>query len=87
MIRIRLKRIGKKRHPHYRVVVADKPDKRDGRFIENLGSYDPHADPPSIVHTSCKDVHHRRPRSEGEHRGRSEKDQPFIRYWHRRLPP
>lgn len=49
MIRIRLKRIGKKRHPHYRVVVADKPDKRDGRFIENLGSYDPHADPPSIV--------------------------------------
>jgi small subunit ribosomal protein S16 len=49
MIRIRLKRIGKKRHPHYRMVVADKPDKRDGRFIENLGSYDPHADPPSIV--------------------------------------
>ena len=49
MIRIRLKRIGKKRHPHYRVVVADKPDKRDGRFIENLGSYDPHADPPTIV--------------------------------------
>jgi small subunit ribosomal protein S16 len=49
MIRIRLKRIGKKRHPHYRVVVADKPDKRDGRFIENLGSYDPHADPPSIL--------------------------------------
>ena len=49
MIRIRLKRIGKKRHPHYRVVVADKPDKRDGRFIENLGSYDPHADPPSLI--------------------------------------
>ena len=49
MIRIRLKRIGKKRHPFYRVVVADKPDKRDGRFIENLGSYDPHSDPPSII--------------------------------------
>jgi small subunit ribosomal protein S16 len=49
MIRIRLKRIGKKRHPFYRVVVADKPVKRDGRFIENLGSYDPHADPPSII--------------------------------------
>jgi small subunit ribosomal protein S16 len=49
MIRIRLKRIGKKRHPHYRMVVADKPDKRDGRFIENLGSYDPHADPPLIL--------------------------------------
>ncbi len=49
MIRIRLKRIGKKRHPFYRLVVADKPDKRDGRFIENLGSYDPHQDPPSII--------------------------------------
>src|SRR5512139_942281 len=49
MIRIRLRRIGKKRHPYYRVVVADKPDRRDGRFIETLGSYDPHADPPSII--------------------------------------
>lgn len=49
MIRIRPKRIGKKRTPFYRVVVADKPDKRDGRFIENLGSYDPHANPPSAV--------------------------------------
>ena len=49
MIRIRLKRIGKKRTPFYRVVVADKPDKRDGRFIENLGSYDPHANPPSVI--------------------------------------
>ena len=49
MIRIRLRRIGKKRHPHYRVVVADKPDRRDGKFIETLGSYDPHQDPPSLV--------------------------------------
>lgn len=49
MIRIRLKRIGKKRNPFYRMVVADKPNKRDGRFIENIGSYDPHSDPPSIV--------------------------------------
>ena len=49
MIRIRLRRIGKKRHPHYRVVVADKPDRRDGRFIETLGSYDPHANPPAVV--------------------------------------
>ncbi len=31
------------------LIVADKPDKRDGRFIENLGSYDPHSDPPSII--------------------------------------
>lgn len=49
MIRIRLKRIGKKRHPFYRLVVADKPDRRDGRFIETLGSYDPHANPPVVT--------------------------------------
>ena len=49
MIRIRLKRIGKKRHPYYRVVVADKLSKRDGGFIAELGSYDPHADPPTAV--------------------------------------
>lgn len=48
MIRIRLKRIGKKRHPYYRVVVADKPARRDGRFIETLGSYDPHSNPPVV---------------------------------------
>ncbi len=48
MIRIRLKRIGKKRHPFCRVVVADKPDRRDGRFIETLGSYDPHSNPPVV---------------------------------------
>ncbi len=48
MIRIRLRRIGKKRHPFYRLVVADKPTKRDGAFLETLGSYDPHADPPAV---------------------------------------
>lgn len=48
MIRIRLRRIGKKRHPYYRLVVADKPAKRDGAFLETLGSYDPHSDPPSV---------------------------------------
>lgn len=46
MLRIRLRRIGKRRHPYYRVVVADQRAKRDGRFVETLGSYDPHADPP-----------------------------------------
>ncbi len=48
MIRIRLRRVGKMRQPYYRLVVANKPDKRDGDFIETLGSYDPHADPPTI---------------------------------------
>ena len=46
MLRIRLRRVGKRRHPYYRVVVADQRAKRDGRFVETLGSYDPHADPP-----------------------------------------
>lgn len=48
MIRIRLRRVGKKRQPYYRVVVAEKEAKRDGAFLETLGSYDPHADPPSV---------------------------------------
>lgn len=48
MLRIRLRRLGKKRQPYYRVVVANKPDRRDGDFIETLGSYDPHANPPSL---------------------------------------
>lgn len=49
MIRIRLRRTGKKGYPLYRVVVANQPDRRDGRFIEILGSYDPHQDPPKIT--------------------------------------
>ncbi len=46
MIRIRLRRVGKKRHASYRMVVANQPAKRDGAFLEILGSYDPHAVPP-----------------------------------------
>lgn len=48
MIRIRLRRVGKKRQPYYRVVVAEKQAKRDGAFLDTLGSYDPHADPPLV---------------------------------------
>ena len=46
MLKIRLRRIGKTKKPYYRMVVADNPDRRDGDFIETLGSYDPHSDPP-----------------------------------------
>ena len=46
MLKIRLRRIGKTKMPYYRMVVADNPDRRDGDFIETLGSYDPHANPP-----------------------------------------
>jgi small subunit ribosomal protein S16 len=45
MLRIRLSRIGKKRHPYYRVVVADAESKRDGRVVERIGNYNPHTEP------------------------------------------
>ncbi len=47
MLRIRLRRVGKKGQAYYRVVVADQRFPRDGRFLESLGAYDPHATPPS----------------------------------------
>ncbi len=40
-VKIRLSRVGKKHAPFYRVVVADSRSKRDGKFIENLGTYNP----------------------------------------------
>ena len=45
MVKIRLTRIGNKKRPFYRLVAADARSPRDGRFIEILGIYDPHADP------------------------------------------
>ena len=48
-VKIRLKRMGKIRTPFYRVVVADSRTKRDGRVIEEIGTYNPKADP-SIIH-------------------------------------
>ena len=47
MLRIRLRRVGKKGQAYYRVVVADQRAPRDGRFLESLGAYDPHATPPT----------------------------------------
>jgi small subunit ribosomal protein S16 len=47
-VRIRLKRLGAKKRPFYRVVVADQRSPRDGRFIENIGSYQP-MDDPSVI--------------------------------------
>ena len=44
-VKIRLKRMGKKKAPFYRIVVADARSPRDGRFIEEIGSYDPSKDP------------------------------------------
>ena len=44
MVKIRLRRMGAKKAPYYRVVVADSRFPRDGRCIEELGTYDPSAD-------------------------------------------
>jgi small subunit ribosomal protein S16 len=45
MLRIRLTRTGKKRQPSYRIVVADKRSRRDGRIVEHIGFYNPLPDP------------------------------------------
>jgi small subunit ribosomal protein S16 len=42
--RIRLRRVGRKKLPVYRIVVADKASPRDGRFVEIIGTYDPRAE-------------------------------------------
>ena len=49
MLRIRLKRVGAKKHPAYRIVVADSRKPRDGAFVEQIGHYNPMTDPPTIV--------------------------------------
>ena len=48
MLRIRLSRVGKKKRPSYRVVVAEAKSPRDGAYIEWIGTYDPMQDPPAI---------------------------------------
>ena len=47
-VKIRLKRVGKKKMPSYRVVVADSRSPRDGRIIDNLGWYNPLVEPSAI---------------------------------------
>jgi small subunit ribosomal protein S16 len=49
MVKIRLRRIGAKKQPSYRVVVADSRAPRDGRFIETIGHYNPRTEPPTVV--------------------------------------
>jgi small subunit ribosomal protein S16 len=48
MVRIRLRRMGAKKAPFYRIVVADKRSPRDGRFIESIGTYNPHTQPETV---------------------------------------
>lgn len=47
-VKIRLKRIGAKKKPFYRIVVADSRSPRDGRFIEEIGYYNPLSDPVDV---------------------------------------
>lgn len=47
-VRIRLKRMGAKKRPFYRVIVADSRSPRDGRFIETLGTYNPLTNPSEV---------------------------------------
>lgn len=48
MVKIRLRRMGAKKAPFYRIVVADSRCPRDGRFIEEIGTYDPRQNPAAI---------------------------------------
>ena len=47
-VKIRLKRLGQKKKPFYRVIVADSRSPRNGRFIEEIGYYDPNQEPSAI---------------------------------------
>ena len=48
-VKIRLKRMGSKKKPFYRIVVADSRSPRDGRFIETVGTYNPLKNPAEVV--------------------------------------
>lgn len=48
-LRIRLRRMGRKKAPHYRIVVAESSMPRDGRFVETIGHYNPRTQPKTIV--------------------------------------
>ena len=47
-VKIRLRRMGYKKHPFYRVIVADSRSPRDGRFIDEIGTYDPNQEPAAV---------------------------------------
>ena len=49
MLKIRLRRVGARDQASYRIVVADSRAARDGRFVEQVGHYNPRTDPPTIV--------------------------------------
>jgi small subunit ribosomal protein S16 len=56
-IKIRLSRTGKKKQPYYRLVVADSRSKRDGQFLEQVGSYNPRSDPVELKLATDRVIH------------------------------
>ena len=56
-VKLRLMRMGKKKQPTYRVVAADSRSPRNGRFIENIGTYDPRQDPSLILIDNDRATH------------------------------
>ena len=54
MVKIRLQREGKKKAPFYHIVVADSKSPRDGKIIEQIGTYDPMTEPSTIVLDNAK---------------------------------
>ena len=71
MVKIRLRRMGAKKAPYYRIVVADSRSPRDGRCIEEIGTYDPLTEP----------RHHQGRRGEGS--GLDQERRPAHRYGQR----
>ena len=57
MVKIRLRRVGAKKKPSYRLVVADSRSPRDGAFIEIIGHYNPLTDPETLVINEEKALH------------------------------
>ncbi|MBD5461323.1 MAG: 30S ribosomal protein S16 [Lachnospiraceae bacterium] len=47
-VKIRLRRMGRKKNPFYRIIVADSRSPRDGKCIEEIGTYDPNTDPSTV---------------------------------------
>jgi small subunit ribosomal protein S16 len=57
VVRIRLRRMGAKKKPFYRIVVADQQAARNGGFIENIGTYDPMTDPETVFLQTDRAAH------------------------------
>jgi small subunit ribosomal protein S16 len=53
-VRIRLTRLGKKKKPFYRIIVANSENKRDGKFLDVVGTYDPCKEPAAITFDNTK---------------------------------